>query len=384
MIRTINQILFIIIFLFSFGVALGQSSARTYLFVGSYTEGENAEGIYVYEFNSSTGTLKEVEREDNLINPSFLTLSNDGRFLYACTESQLEKNGSIASFRIDTLSGKISFINKQDAEGRNPVHLVVDKNDRYLINSNYTDAGISIFKINKNGALDSCSLLLEFKGGSVVPNRQDKAHIHSCNFSADNNFLFAPDLGHDRIRAFSYNQEGILEVQNKLDILTRPGSGPRHFTFHPNHRYAYCIEELSGTVTSYSYQNGQLKWIDSDFSYSKIRKSYASSDIHISPDGKFLYAANRLKGENTLSIFSISPGDGTLSLVAHQKTFGDHPRSFVIDPGGKFLIVANQNSGSIVVFKRNLISGLLTKVGSELSLKLPSSLKMKEYGNQLK
>ncbi|GAB5552740.1 MAG: lactonase family protein [Saprospiraceae bacterium] len=352
-----------------------------FLFVGSYTDGEKKEGIYVYEFDLANGELKEVEREGNLINPSFLAISDNGKYLYACTETRLQTPGSVSAFQIDTLTGKITFLNKQSAGGRNPVHLAVDKNNQYVVNSSYTDAGVSIFKTDADGRLNPYSKLLEFgEGSNIVEGRQEESHVHSAHFSPDDEYLFAPDLGADKIRAFTFDEsDQLIQVEN-LDINTQAGSGPRHFTFHPNHKFAYSIEEISGQVVAYRYLNGQLDLIDSYFAYSKEHEVYSSADIHISPDGKFLYASNRLTEENTIAIFKIDQNTGQLVLVGHQSTFGDHPRNFVIDPTGAFLLVANMNSGNIVVFKRDQKSGLLTKTASEIQVEKPSSLQMRQYG----
>lgn len=360
-------------------VSLAQNSTKTYLFVGSYTYGEQTDGIYVFEFNTTTGELSKVETESALINPSFITLSPNGQYLYACTETKLDREGSVSSFKIDTLTGQLKFINKQNSGGRNPVHLVVDASGQYLLNSNYTDAGVSIFKCNMDGSIAPYSQLIQFSGSSTIIGRQDVAHIHSTTFSPQNNYAFAPDLGSDKIRVLHLDSTGTLTSVDSLDIKTKNGNGPRHFTFHPNKVYAYSINELSGTVTAYNFDNNKLILINEYFSYSKQQETYGSSDIHISPDGRFLYASNRWKDENTLSIFSIDVTSGKLSLIGHQKTFGDHPRSFVIDPSGNFILVANQATGNIVVFKRNIETGLLTKTKTVVKVNLPSSLKMKSY-----
>ena len=369
----------IIFFVISFIHVFGQNTSKTFLFVGSYTEGEPATGIYVYEFSPKNGSLKEVQIIDNIINPSFLTISPNGKYLYACTETKLGKDGSVSAFRIDTLNGQLTFINKQSAGGRNPVHVIVDKTNKYLINSNYTDASISIFECNENGALQPFSTFIEFEGSSIIKERQNKAHIHSANFSPDNQYIFAPDLGADKIRVLSMNNHQEWILVDSLEIQNKVGSGPRHFSFHPNQHFAYCIQELSGTVAAYTYKNGHLKLIDRYFSYSKRQETYGSSDIHISPDGKFLYASNRWHDENTISIFSINLLNGELTLIDHQPTFGDHPRSFVLSPSGNHLLVANQATGDIVVFQRDINSGLLTKTDTVLNINLPSSLKMIEY-----
>ena len=230
-----------------------------------------------------------------------------------------------------------------------------------------------------DGSINPYSQLLQFNGSSIVLGRQDDAHIHSSTFSPNNNYIFAPDLGSDKIRVLQLDSTGTLITFDSLDITLKNGSGPRHFTFHPNNKYAFCINELSGTVSAYSFINGKLIFINDYFSYSKQQETYGSSDIHISPDARFLYASNRWRDENTISIFSINITNGTLLLVGHQKTFGDHPRSFVIDPTGNFILVANQATGNIVVFKRNTETGLLTKSKTLVKVNLPSILKIKNY-----
>lgn len=356
----------------------GQNHSKTFLFVGSYTSGEKAEGIVVFDFDTETGELKEVEKEDNLINPSFLSISPNGKFLYACTETRLETHGSVSAFKIDASTGELTFLNKQTAGGRNPVHLIVHPTNKYVIVSNYTDAGISVFECNADGSLQPSSQLIEFEGSSVIKGRQDKAHIHSSNLSPDSEYVFSPDLGSDKIRAFRFDHKNLLTVVDSLTINTDKGSGPRHFTFHPNQPFAYCVDELSGTVSFYSYNNGQLSLSDTYASYEFKQEKYASSDIHISPDGKFLYVSNR-QDENSISIFGINQNNGKLKLKSHQSTSGNIPRSFVIDPTGKYLIVANQTSNDLVIFSRNFETGLLTQIGKKVGLKSPSSLKMIKY-----
>lgn len=363
-------------------IVSAQSDSKTFLFVGSYTNGEKNYGIHVYEFNENNGSLIEVYKEGNLINASFLTLSNNGAYLYACTDTRLKKSGSVSSFKIDTVGGKLTFLNKQKTNARNPVHAIVDGNDEFVIVSSYTDSSVGLFKFSPDGSLAPILDLKKFTGSSIILERQSESHIHSAVFSPDNSYIFASDLGTDRINALRINSENQLQSIDSLSVETDKGSGPRHFTFHPNLRFAYSVEELSGTVAAYSYHQGKLSKFDSYFSYRNTQEIYGSADIHISPDGLFLYVSNRGGNENTLSIFKIDQTEGTLELIGHQNTFGDQPRSFVIDPSGQFLLVANQNSGIIVVFKRNAETGLLTKTKSDISVSLPASLKMRTYKNQ--
>ena len=164
-----------------------------------------------------------------------------------------------------------------------------------------------------------------------------------------------------------------------LTVKATLGSGPRHFVFHPNQKYSYCIEELSGMVSAYSYRNGKLNAFQKILSCSKVKEIYACADIHISPDGLFLYASNRGDGENTISIFSIDQTNGKLKLLGHESTYGEKPRNFTIDPSGQFLLVANQTTSNVVVFRRNKKTGLLTKLKDEINVPSVSCLQMRIY-----
>lgn len=362
-------------FLISVSTIFGQQS-NTYLFLGSYTDGEIGNGILVYQFDTLSGKLTEVERVGGLVNSSFLTLSPNGKYLYACTDTRLKTHGSVTSFEIDSLSGKLTLLNKQTTKARNPVHVTVSKNNKHVIVSNYTDASISFFECNEDGSLQPISQFLEFEGSSKIKGRQDEAHLHSSTFSPDGLFVFSPDLGSDKIRVMKY-ENSLIEI-DKFTVNTEQGAGPRHFVFHPYLKLAYCIDELSGEVSQYAYKEGELKNIKKYKSYKKNHKEYASADIHISPDGRFLYASNRI-AENSLSIFEIDQENGELLIKGHQSTLGKIPRSFVIDPTGNFLIVANKESNNLIVFRRNNINGQLLKVSEVKGLNSPSSLKMRKY-----
>lgn len=249
-----------------------------------------------------------------------------------------------------------------------------------MANSNYTDAGISVFAINADGSLNPHHQLLQFKDSSIVKGRQDEAHLHSTNFSPDGKFLFGHDLGGDKIRRFKITDtKSSISLKSSGDIKAKPGSGPRHFTFHPNGKFGYGLAELSGKVTAYSYAKGHLSLIEDYASYAIKQDIYRAADIHISPDGKFLYASNRRPVEDSISIFSIDQESGKLSLVGHEPTYGKHPRNFCISPSGQFLLVANQFSGNVVLFKRNTETRTLTKLPQEIEMENASSLQMFNY-----
>jgi 6-phosphogluconolactonase len=378
-----NKLLLTFLLFNVLSIFYAQNNSKTFLFIGTYTEGKIDLGIYIYEFDSKTGDLKFSSNAENMTNPSFLTISPNGKFLYACTDTKMPNKGSVTAFKIDSINGKITLINKQASGGENPVYLTVYKNNKFIVNGNYTEGNVTIFSANEDGSLNPYSQIIQFTDSSINKTRQEKAHIHSTVFSPKNDYIFLPDLGADKIRVYKFdsnNLKPLMPIDDSI-VNTVPGSGPRHFTFHPNGNFAYCIEELSGMVSAYSYNNGKLDSIQRIFSYSKTQESYGSSDIHISPDGLFLYASNRWNKENTISLFSINQNTGKLTLVGHQPTFGDHPRNFIIDPTGNFILVANQVTNNIVVFKRNWKTGLLTKTKTEISVPRPSCLQMRKYSN---
>lgn len=357
----------------------GQNQPKTWLFIGTYTDGQPAPGIYVYAFDTASGTLTKTGTGENITNPSFLSIAPNGHFLYACTETKLPRPGSVSAFSIDSTNGSIRFLNKQSAGGENSVYLSVYKDNNFVVTGNYTAGNMAVFKVNNDGGLYPAAQILPFTGSSVDKKRQDKPHIHAAVFSPNYDYVYAPDLGSDKIRIFKFDPTRAAPLIPVDSLRAIPGSGPRHFTFHPNGKYAYCTEELSGMVSAYRYHNGQLKAFQRIFSYSKTLEVYNTADIHISPDGLFLYASNRLDEENTLSIFKIHRKTGKLKLVGHQYTFGSHPRNFAIDPTGNYLLVANMLTNNVVVFRRNLKTGLLTKTGTEISVPSPSCLVLRTY-----
>lgn len=372
----------ILILVFSVFILTGCQSKDdlSLIFIGSFTNKKPGEGIHVYEFNNNTGESILKFKLDSVINTSFLKLSPNGKFLYSVAESQMDHHGKVAAFKVDSVNMNVELINMQDCGGRNPAHIEIDKTGSYLINSNYTDPSLSIFKINKNGSLNPYSQFLKFNDSSIIKSRQKEAHIHSSNISLDNQYVFAQDLGADKIRRFKLDGEAKDSMlQNENQIKMKPGSGPRHFAFHPNGKFGYSISELSGKVTVFNYQNGQLVFVEDYLSYQENQDIYRAADIHISPDGKFLYASNRGPEEDSMSVFSINQEHGKLSLLGHESTFGQHPRNFVISPSGGFLLVANQFSNNIVVFKRNVKTGQLQKLPHEIKVKSPSSIQMRTY-----
>ena len=366
-----------LLFLFFFNAGFSQNKT-TYLLVGTYTDSKPGKGIYVYAMNAATGELTLKSTGENITNPSFLNISPNGKFLYACTETKTLVPGNVSAFAIDSVNGSISFINKQSSTGANPVYVMVDKSNQFLAVANYTAGSAVVLSINKNGSVNAAVQSIQFYDSSINKTRQEKSHIHSTIFSPDYDYLYLPDLGSDKIRAFKFDRANAspLIAADNLTVKAIPGSGPRHMVFHPNKKFGYCIEEMSGMVVVYSYNKGKLVPSQRINSNQKKVDEYSSADIHISPDGLFLYASNRV--ENTVSIFSIG-SNGLLKLIGHEPTQGDVPRNFTIDPTGNFLLVANQGTNNIIVFRRNKKTGMLTNTGFQVSVPAPSCLQIRSY-----
>lgn len=366
------------IFLMLFFVSAIVAAQEATVFIGTYT-GTGSKGIYTYAFNTQTGEARIITSTDSnsIQNPSFLALSPDKRFLYAVNETGGETPGSLSSFSVDE-SGKLQFLNTVPTGGDHPCYVAVSKNSKWVLAGNYSGGNASAFPLNDDGSLQPFSQLVQHKGKGPNTARQEKAHVHATVFDPSNQYVFVPDLGVDKVYIYRFRSEAgkPLQPASQPYMAAQPGSGPRHFTFHPNGRYAYLMEELSGAVSAYRFQNGKLVSLQHISAHLPGYKgSKGSADIHVSSDGKFLYASNR--GEaNSIAIFSVGP-DGKLKWVGQVSSGGRSPRNFTLAPGGKFLLVANQETNNVVVFKRDAATGKLTPTGATLSIPKPVCLVFK-------
>jgi 6-phosphogluconolactonase len=368
----LNTILLLAIMFISFGC----SAQKFYLFTGTYTN-SGSKGIYVYTFNSSTGNTELVSNTDSVVNPSYLTVSKNGNYVYAVNETNGAVPGRVSAFSFDKKSGKLHFLNTHLSGGDDPCYVALNADGKWLAVANYSGGSAAIFPVNKNGSLQPYAQLIQDSVSSINKDRQEKAHVHETVFSPDNKYLFTPDLGMDKIMIYKFNSSAKRPLKPSLPpyVEVKAGSGPRHITFHPNKKFVYLINELSGFVVAYNYKDGKFSELQNISAHPEEFKGViGSSEIDTSPDGKFLYVSNRGE-ENTITIFSINSVSGKLNLVGYQPT-GKGPRHFMIDPTGKFLLVANQDSDNVVIFKRDKITGLLTATGEEIKVPKPVCLQM--------
>lgn len=364
-----------IVFL-SFTVILFAQNPIFYLLVGTYTKAPGkSEGIYVYKFNPNKGEVTAVSSMKTE-NPSYLAISKDQKYVYAVNENDNDK-GAVSAFGFDKPKGELHFINSVPSGGDNPAYVSVDSTGKWVVATNYSGGNLSIFKTGDGGALQPATQTLAHDGYGVNVTRQEQPHPHSAMFSPDGKFVYVPDLGDDRLYSYSF------DAKNNTSPLTATdppygelpdGSGPRHMAFSPNGKFAYLLCELSGMVHVYSYDNGKLTEIQTiESTDAGDKNERGSADIHLTPDGKFLYTSNRGKA-NDITIFK--PGtDGKLVLVGHQPV-GMHPRNFMIDPTGRFLLVACRDSNVVQAYVINKNYGLLTDAGFKIDIDMPVCLKM--------
>ena len=368
------RIIFFILFLLC---NLFLHAQQLFLLVGTYTSGKS-EGIYVYRFNTKTGAAEHVFTTKGISNPSYLAITQSGKFVYSVNENGGKAPAQISSFAFDKKNGNLTFLNSQLSGGDGPCYVTVHPSGKWVLAGNYSGGSLSAFPVSANGYLQPYSQSIQHTGKSVNTMRQEKAHVHATVFSPDKKYVLVPDLGMDKVMNYRFNMnlEKPLSAAAMPFIKTEPGSGPRHLEFHPNQKFMYLIEELKGMVVGYKYENGKYSLLQQISSHpDDFTGVKGSADIHISPDGKFLYASNR-GDANSIAIFSIDKKTGKLKSVGFQSTNGKTPRNFIIDPSGGYLLVANQQSDNIVIFKRDPITGLLTETGNQIEVPNPVCLKL--------
>lgn len=333
-----------------------------YLFIGTYTSGKS-EGIYVHRFNGATGKIEPVSIAKGVENPTFLTVVG-GKYLYSVNENGGTKQGEVSAFSFDAAAGQLKFLNKQPSGGDGPCYVTVDNSGKWLLVGNYSGGSLAALPVKGDGSLGPAAQVIQHSGKGVMP-QQDKAHVHATVLSPDQNFLFVPDLGIDKVMIYRFQpgEKQPLSAAKVPYAVINSGGGPRHFTFHPTKPFAYVIEEIAGYVTAYRYDQGKLTFLQRIITHPQdFTGNVDAADIHISPDGKFLYASNR--GEiNTLAVFAVDQESGKLSPVGFPSVQGITPRNFLIDPSGQWVLVANQRSSNIVIFRRDAATGLLTSMG---------------------
>jgi 6-phosphogluconolactonase len=348
------------------------------VYVGTYT-GAKSKGIHAFRFNQATGALTPVGLVAETPSPSWLALHPSGRYLYAANEVDdfdADKSGSVSAFQIDRATGALTLLNTRPSRGAHPCHLAVDRQGTHLLVANYTGGTLAVLPIGADGALGVPSQVVQHKGSSINTQRQTAPHAHSIDLDGDNRFAIAADLGAERLFIYRYDPRGGgLSAGLQPAIAATPGAGPRHFAFHPKGQFGFAINELSSTITSYSWDGarGALKTLGTVSTLPNgFRGNNSTAEIRVHPGGRFLYGSNR--GHDSLAVYEVGVGTGNLALVEHEPTRGKTPRNFTIDPTGQWLIAANQGTDALAVFRISEKNGALTPVGPLVNVGSPVSV----------
>lgn len=364
-----------LIWYFLFCFVITANAQKLNLLIGTYTAPGKSEGIYVYEFDASSGKASYKNKVTGITNPSYLAISTNQQFVYAVNEAGPGK-GSVSSFNFDKQSGALTLLNQKPSGGDGPCYVSVDKAGKNVFVANYSGGSFSALPVMADGRLSDATQTIVFESNGLGKGQQAKPHAHSANLSPDEKYLYVSDLGNDQIMAYHYSADLSVPLSpSKHGNINLPqGNGPRHFEFHPNKKFGYSVQELSCDVVAYRYKKGKLTHLQT---ISGLPEGYTgrrwAADIHVSPDGKFLYSSNR-DDANDIAIFAIGK-NGKLTSLGRHSSLGKAPRNFVIDPTGNFLLVANQNSDSVIILKRNKETGMLSDTGGKIEVGSPVCLK---------
>ena len=346
------------------------------MYIGTYTEGGNSKGIYTYHFNQENGIF-ELLSSATAANPSFVTLSPDGKHLYAVSEYN---DGRQGAYSFDVSEDKVQLSNPVflptapkkvlPRAGADPCHIVSDS--KYVITANYTGGDISVFSLDAAGRLQTEVQHISF----VEALHGSASHIHCIIPTPEKRYVLVTNLGKNCVYRFRYKARKaskgvkVLSDMKVAYCISDTIQGPRHLTFSKDGRFAYLINELGGECVVLSYRKGKLKEVQRIMADEGGGRG--SADIHISPDGRFLYTSHRLKKDG-IAIFAIDPEKGTLSKIGYQLT-GIHPRNFGITPNGKYLLVACRDDNKIQVFERNEATGELTETAQAIEVDRPTCI----------
>ena len=339
------------------------------LLIGTYTYSGKSEGVYSYNIDMKSGIFTQRSITTGVLNPSFLALSTDKKFIYIISETA--DGGDAYAFSLNEKTEELTFINSSSTKSNGPCFISIT--DNHVFTANYSGGSISVFGRNADGTLTNVLQVVQHVGKSINPVRQNEPHVHQMIVSPDKKYVLANDLGTDKITVYQYCPNATHNILVPIDKLSvKPGSGPRHSTFSKDGSTLYLIHEIDGTVSALGFDNGKLNLKQETTVVYKPGIKSGGGDIHLSPDEKFLYVTNRGTA-NDITCFSVG-NDGKLTFKQQISTDGEGPRNFAISPDGLFVFIGHQQSDDIIIFKRDLITGLLSETGKKINVGAPVCL----------
>jgi len=349
------------------------------VFVSAFKSGSEG-AIHAYTFDSDSGALTLADRTTDVENPFFMTLSDDGNFLYAIHALAFggKENEEVAAYEVEGRSGKLTLLNRQSSKGTASCYLDIDASGKTVVVANYSTGDVASYSIDEDGKLSESVSYFKHEGSSVDPKRQKGPNAHSIVVSPENRYVFAADLGIDKVMIYQLDPEtATLTPNDPAFAKLPPGSGPRHSTFHPNGKVLYVINEMGNTVSVFGY-NSKTGALTERQIISTLPKDYEeqshTADLKITPDGRFLYGTNR--GHDSIASYRIGD-DGKLTLLKIQPSLGSGPQNLAILPDGKHILCANMPGNNVVVFKIDPENGALTAIGDPIEVPMPACIMIK-------
>jgi 6-phosphogluconolactonase len=352
-----------------------QAIGSILVFIGTYT-GTGSKGIYVLSFDPATGALRDTGLVAEVVNPAFLALSRDGTRLYSVSETAstgAAKSGSVSAFAVDASSGALRFLNQQLSKGTSPCHLCLGLDGKALFTANYSSGTVTMLPVLADGQLGEPCSTVQHRGKGPNAQRQEGPHAHSITPDPTTGLLYACDLGLDQVLVYRA-EAGQLVPANPPALATHPGAGPRHLAFHPRGRWLYVVNELDSTVSVFSRTTARDPFGTTEIQGISTLPPDTTvttwcADIHVHPNGRFVYASNR--GHDSIAVFAVNAANGTLAPVGFDPVLGKTPRNFALDPSGRWLLAASQDSDVVKVFALDGTSGRLTYTGHSVAVPKP-------------
>ncbi|MEM9479738.1 MAG: beta-propeller fold lactonase family protein [Verrucomicrobiota bacterium] len=356
------------------------SGAELTVFIGTQTGGKDgSKGIYRSTLDLESGKLSDPVLAAEVANPGFLELHSSGKYLYATSRGS-DGEGAVAAFSIDQDSHELTALNQVSSGGRGPCHASLDPGSATVFVANYSSGSVASMQVKDDGSLAEAASVVQHEGSSVNEKRQQGPHAHAVNTSPDGRFLYAADLGADKLFIYEHDFEtGKITPADPAFAKLAPGAGPRHFSFRPDGRFVYCLNELASTITVFSW-NQKTGALTETQTIGTLPEGFedqnTTSEIRVHPTGNFVYAANR--GHNSIAVFSVDRKTGALTFVEREPVGGKIPRNINLDPTGSFLIAANQISNNVPVFRVDTKTGELEATGHEIAVTRPMCIRFLE------
>lgn len=353
-----------------FAAAAFAPSKEYFVYIGTYTT-THGKGIYTFRFQPETGKVTPVTLAAETSSPAYLVVSANGKFLYAANEHDVKdvpgKANWVTAYSIDPTTGTLTLLNKVSSQGAGPAFVVIDNSGKFLLVANYRGGSVALLPILPDGRLGEATAFDQHHGSGADKVKQPGPHAHGAVFSPDNRFVLVAEHGIDEVMSYRFDPaNGSLTPNDPPFLKTTPGAAPRHLAMTPNGKFVYAANELGSSVTAYAYgaADGAIRRIQElPTTPAGFTGTNTTAQLQVDSSGKFLYVSNR--GHDSIAVFSIDPS-GMLTLLENVSTQGMKPRDFALDPTGKYLFAANQNSDSVALLSVNQKTGRLTPTGAVL------------------